>query len=368
MVSANGLRSNVAIYIQPKPWHNGALYAIAAAALFGASTPAAKLLLGDASPLLIAGLLYLGSGLGLVLVRLGRRRTELLEAPLRGSDWLWLGGATLFGGILGPVLLMTGLAQSTAATASLLLNVEAVATALIAWLVFREHASGRTVVGMALVLLGAAMLTWTGKPTLSGLFGPLMIVAACLAWAIDNNLTRNISGSDAVQIASVKSLVAGLVNTGLAFLVMHAAIPDIKVLIGATLIGFLGYGVSLVCYIFALRNLGTARTAAYFSTAPFIGAAIAAAMGSAVLDARFFIASAFMLGGVWLHVSEEHGHEHVHEMIEHEHAHIHDEHHQHEHSPADPPGEPHSHRHKHDALVHAHVHFPDLHHRHTHEA
>ncbi|HEX8805797.1 MAG TPA: EamA family transporter, partial [Candidatus Aquilonibacter sp.] len=217
-----------------------------------------------------------------------------------------------------------------------------------------------------LILLGGFALAWTGTPTLQTLFGPLAIVGACISWGIDNNLTRNIASGDPVAIATTKSLVAGTANTALGLLVAHAAVPTVGFFAAAALVGFLGYGLSLVLFILALRELGTARTGAYFSTAPFIGTAIAVAMGSAVIDARFLIAAVCMIAGVWLHVTEQHQHEHTHEPFEHEHAHVHDEHHRHEHSPDDPTGEPHTHRHRHERLVHAHPHFPDIHHRHAH--
>jgi drug/metabolite transporter (DMT)-like permease len=343
----------------------GAFYAAGAAALFGASTPAAKVLLGSVPPSLLAGLLYLGSGIGLLCLWLARRRTAV-ETPIARRDLWWLAGATLFGGIIGPVLLMFGLARTAAATASLLLNVEGIATALIAWLAFREHASRRTVFGMFLILLGAIMLSWQGHATVVNFIGPLAIAGACIAWAIDNNLTRNIAGSDAVQIAAIKSLVAGAVNTLLAIVFAHANLPSAGTVLAAAAVGFVGYGLSLVLYILGLRELGTARTGAYFSTAPFIGAAMSVAIGSAVVDTRFVFAAVLMFAGVWLHVTERHEHEHMHEAVEHEHSHVHDAHHQHEHSPGDPLGEPHSHRHKHTPLTHAHAHFPDEHHRHAH--
>lgn len=344
----------------------GIAYALAAAALFGASAPAVKPLLGTTSPLLAAGLLYLGSGVGLALLRRLQPKRAAAETPLRGRDWLWLGGATLCGGVIGPALLMTGLARTDAATTSLLLNLEALATAVLAWVVFREHASRRTVLGMALILAGAVAIGWSSAPSFAMLAGPLAVAGACLAWAIDNNLTRNIAGSDPMQIVVVKSLVAGLVNGSLGFAAAHGSLPPPGAIAAVALIGFAGYGVSLVLYILALRHLGTARTGAYFSTAPFIGAAIAVAMGSATLDWRFAAAGLLMGTGVWLHATEEHGHEHLHEAMEHEHAHVHDEHHQHAHAPGDPPGEPHAHRHRHERLVHTHPHFPDLHHTHEH--
>ena len=346
--------------------HQGALYAIAAAVLFGASTPAAKPLLGSASPLLVAGLLYLGSGVGLSIVRLFEIRRRSMETPLRRSDWPWMFGSIVFGGIVGPVLLMTGLARTPAATTSLLLNLEGLFTALLAWLAFREHASRRTVLGMLAILAGGVILAWSGSQSSSSIVGLLCIGGACLAWALDNNLTRNISGSDPLQIAGVKSLTAGIVNTSLAVFVTHATFPGAGAIAGAALIGFFGYGASLVLFVLALRNLGTARTGAYFSTAPFIGAALAFVSGSGMLNAQFGLAAGLMGIGVWLHLTETHSHEHTHEATEHEHVHTHDVHHQHAHLPGDPKTEPHSHRHRHEPIRHAHPHFPDVHHLHQH--
>ena len=344
-----------------------AFYGLLSALLFGASTPAAKMLLGTTSPQLVAGLLYLGSGIGLAAVRAGGARSAPHEAPLRGTDWLWLAGATIAGGIAGPVLLMNGLARTTAATASLLLNLEAVATALIAWLVFREHTSRRMVAGMSVILLGAVILAWNGPISAGAALGPLLIAGACLSWAIDNNLTRNISGGDPYVIASVKSIVAGAITTSIGLLLLHDRLPDVRIagLIG--LVGFFGYGLSLVCFIFAMRYGGTARTSAYFSTAPFVGAILSVLFLHGTFDWRLAVAGALMAVGIYAHVTEEHSHEHAHDALEHEHAHVHDEHHAHAHGPQDPIGEPHSHRHRHEPLIHAHPHFPDLHHRHEHE-
>ena len=348
-----------------KRLHAGAWYAIAAALLFGASTPAAKPLLGSATPQLVAGLLYLGSGAGLFLLRLLRGRHST-ETPLRKRDMLWMLGSIFFGGIAGPLLLMTGLARTPATTTSLMLNLETVFTALIAWIVFREHASLRTITGMAAILAGGVVLAWSGSPSMATLVGPLCIAGACVSWAIDNNLTRNISGSDPLEIASVKSLVAGGVNTSLAIFVQHAAPPSLAVIAISGVVGFFGYGLSLVFFVLALRHIGTARTGAYFSTAPFAGAALALLFGHGAMNWQLGATALLMGFGVWLHLSEVHEHEHEHETMQHDHLHVHDEHHQHEHADGVPMTEPHSHPHVHDALRHSHPHFPDLHHWHAH--
>ena len=344
----------------------GAPMALASAALFGASTPFAKLLLGVVDPWLLAGLLYLGSGMGLALVQLARRPLGVgaTEAPLRRSDLPWLALVVLAGGVVGPVLLMFGLARTSAANAALLLNLEGLATMAIAWVVFRENVDRRILLGALAILAGAVLLSWRGGPAGIG-WGALLIAGACVAWGIDNNLTRRLSGADPVQIAMLKGLAAGAVNLGLA-LARGAILPAPATLLGAGLIGFLGYGVSLTLFVLALRHLGTARTGAYFSTAPFIGGAVAVVLFGEPVTARLLGAALLMAIGVTLHLIERHEHEHVHEEMVHEHAHVHDEHHQHAHAPEDPPGEPHVHVHRHTRLVHRHPHYPDLHHRHGH--
>jgi drug/metabolite transporter (DMT)-like permease len=348
--------------------HRAAWAALAAAVLFGASTPFAKQLLGDgsraAAPFLLAGLLYLGSGLGLSVLRLLRDKGWRASGLAR-HDWPWLLGAIAFGGVLGPLLLMVGLARTTAATASLLLNLESVLTALLAWLVFKESTDRRIVLGMGLIVAGAAVLTWpAGEAAVWGI-GPLALAGAGLAWAIDNNLTRKVSASDALFIASSKGLVAGVVNTGLAF-ALGAAWPAPSFGASAMLIGFLGYGLSLVLFVLALRGLGAARTGAYFSTAPFVGVALAIAVFGEPASNGFWLAAALMAAGVGLHLTEQHAHEHTHEPLHHGHSHTHDAHHQHRHDFAWDGAEPHSHDHQHEALTHHHAHFPDIHHLHRH--
>ena len=353
----------------------GAPMALASAALFGASTPFAKLLLGTVDPWLLAGLLYLGSGIGLGLVQLARLPLGIgaAEAPLRRADMPWLALVVLAGGVVGPVLLMFGLTRTSAANAALLLNLEGLATMAIAWVVFRENVDRRILLGALAILAGAVLLSWQGGPAGVG-WGALLIAGACVAWGIDNNLTRKLSGADPVQIAMLKGLAAGAVNLGIAL--TRGAVPSAPAtLLGAGLIGFLGYGVSLTLFVLALRHLGTARTGAYFSTAPFIGGAVAVVLFGEPVTARLLGAALLMAIGIALHLLERHEHEHVHgEMthehvhgeMTHEHVHGHDEHHQHAHAPDDPPGEPHVHVHRHTRLAHRHPHYPDLHHRHEH--
>jgi drug/metabolite transporter (DMT)-like permease len=344
--------------------------ALAAAALFGASTPFAKLLLESTPPQLLAGLLYLGSGAGLFLVwARGRRSIKAVrETALARHDVLWLVGAIGFGGVFGPLLLMLGLVRTPASGASLLLNLEGVFTALIAWFVFRENFDRRIALGMLAIVAGGIVLSWEGRLSWGGSAGPLAVSGACLCWGIDNNLTQKVSAGDPVQIAMLKGLAAGSVNTAIA-LFGGANWPPVSDIIGALSLGFLSYGVSLVLFVLALRQLGTARTGAYFSTAPFVGAVLSLAMFHERPTPFLLYAATLMAIGVWLHLTERHEHEHRHQAMEHDHVHVHDEHHRHPHVPSDPPITdpiPHTHRHRHEPLVHAHAHYPDIHHRHDH--
>jgi drug/metabolite transporter (DMT)-like permease len=339
--------------------------ALAAAALFGASTPLVKLLVGELPTLLLAGLLYLGSGLGLAVIRLLRDR-GWKPGGLAAGEWHWLAGAIVFGGLLGPVLLVFGLTRTDAGAASLMLNLEAVLTAVLAWVIFKENADRRIVLGMLLIVAGGAVLAWpTAGSATPDWIGPLAIAAACLCWAIDNNLTRRVSGSDALFIAGAKGWTAGVVNTSLALL-LGASLPAWSTVGAAMAVGLMGYGLSLVLFVRALRELGTARTGAYFSTAPFIGAAIAILLLGEPTSAPFWLAAGLMSAGVWLHLTERHAHAHTHEPLEHTHPHVHDAHHQHEHDFDWDGSEPHSHPHGHAVITHKHPHFPDIHHRHGH--
>jgi drug/metabolite transporter (DMT)-like permease len=342
----------------------GVPLALLSAVLFGASAPFAKLLLGTVPPQLLAGLLYLGAGVGLAVVHGARAALGIPaeEAPLRRRDAPWLVAVVLFGGFAGPLLLMLGLARTSAASGSLLLNLEGLATMLIAWVVFRENVDRRLMLGAFAILAGAAVLSWSGEEVRFDA-GAMLIAAACVAWGIDNNLTRKLSSSDPVIIAMIKGLAAGCVNVCLALL-LGAAVPSASTIGGAAVVGFLGVGVSLVLFMLALRHLGAARTGAYFSLAPFIGAMIAVALLHEAMTVQLVLAGLLMGGGLWLHLTERHEHEHVHEPMEHEHVHVHDGHHQHAHD--GPVTEPHSHGHRHATLRHTHAHYPDLHHQHGH--
>lgn len=338
--------------------------ALGAALLFGAGTPLAKLLLEAANPWLLAGLLYAGSGAGLFIYR------RLARAPavqLASGDMRWLAAAIVSGGVVGPALLMAGLAGMPASGASLLLNAEGVFTALLAWFVFKENFDRRIAAGMALIVAGAVVLSWPSEADLGTLIPSLAVLGACLAWGLDNNFTRKVALNDATYIAMAKGLVAGTTNCALAF-AAGASLPAWPAIAGAAVLGFASYGVSLVLFVVALRELGTARTGAYFSTAPFAGAVLALFLLGEPFTLQLGAAAALMAAGVWLHLTERHEHAHWHEHLDHEHEHEHDEHHRHAHDSPMEPGARHSHRHAHEPMEHSHPHYPDAHHRHGHGA
>jgi drug/metabolite transporter (DMT)-like permease len=335
--------------------------ALGSALLFGMGTPLAKFLLDVVDPWLLAGLLYLGSGLGLKLYHLFTKTTPV---RLEKNERIWFAGAILSGGVVAPVLLMIGLSAMPASGASLLLNAESVFTALLAWFAFRENFDRRIALGMVSIVAGAVILAWPKTVGLSGLWPSLAVLGACFAWGVDNNLTRKVSLADATWVASTKGLVSGMINLVLAFS-LGASLPSFPSLVGAMVMGFFAYGVSLALFVVGLRYLGAARTGAYYSIAPFFGAVFAVFMGEAV-TIPLLVSGGLMGLGVWLHLTELHEHEHIHEGMWHEHEHVHDEHHHHEHDAQVPPRGRHSHLHWHEPMTHIHSHFPDIHHRHDH--
>ncbi len=367
--------------------HEGVWAALASAVLFGAGTPLAKSLLaaspGRAVPWLLAGSLYAGSGLGLLVYR---RLKNLPTPQLNRGESFWLLAAVVCGGGVAPVLLMSGLTRMTASHASLLLNAEAVLTSLLAWALFKEHLGRRIVLGMALIVAGAVLLSWPqsgGGASLqaSELWPALAVLLACAFWALDNNFTRKVAHVDATWIACIKGLSAGSTNLLLAFL-WGAALPSLAGMSAAMVIGFLAYGVSLALFVVALRHLGASRAGAYFSTAPFVGAVLSVLLFGDAVTGKLLAASGLMGLGVWLHLTENHAHEHHHIALAHAHEHTHDAHHQHEHQhehehesnggsvvpagTAHESGHSHNHNHSHAPLSHSHPHFPDAHHRHPH--
>lgn len=342
----------------------GAALGLAAAALFGLSAPVAKLLLGQIAPVLLAGLLYLGAAVGLWVHRAIARPTR--EAPLGRSDVWRLGFVVLSGGIAGPVLMLLGLARVTGLTGSLLLNLEAPFTVLLAVLLFREHLGRYAAIAAVLIVSGAFVLKLEPGSLGADTAGVLLLAAACACWAVDNNLTQRLSLKDPFAIVRVKTLVAGLANATLGLVVTAGALPPWQFVLGALVLGSLSYGVSVVLDAFALRLIGAAREAAYFATAPFVGALASVVLLGDGLRWHDGLAMAMMALGVGFLLRERHSHEHGHDELEHEHLHEHDDHHRHEHGPEVPLGEPHSHAHRHAPLVHDHPHVPDAHHRHRH--
>jgi drug/metabolite transporter (DMT)-like permease len=253
-----------------------------------------------------------------------------------------------------------------AASASLLLNLEAVFTAVIAWIGFREHTDRRLVVGMLLIIAGGVVLAWPRAGSArAGLDAVLLIAGACLCWGLDNNLTRKVATADADFIAGTKGLIAGITNFTLG-VVLGAKLPAPVLAASAMTVGLLGYGASLALFVLALRTLGSARAGAYFATAPFLGAALAVIFLHEPVQSGFLIAALLMAVGVLLHVTERHSHEHSHPALVHSHRHVRDLHHQHGHDFAWDGSEPHAHAHEHASLTHKHPHYPDLHHRHDH--
>lgn len=342
--------------------------ALVAAFFFGCIAPGTKYLIADLPPQSMAGVLYFSAGIGLLILLVYRKEFSSAIAQFQRKDSKWLAAATLFGGVLGPAFLTYGLLNISGSTASLLLNLESVLTSLIAWSIFKEHFEKRIVWGMLFIIAGCIILS-IGSQSASGgqdsLLGFFLITLACLSWGIDNNVTRNISHLNPVSTASIKGLIAGAANLMLGYFLGERF--GVNVQLGqAAVLGFLGIGISLVAFIISLGSIGTARTGALFSTAPFIGSILSILILKESASIPFLIALALMAIGVWFHLSEDHSHEHTHETMLHSHDHIHDEHHQHTHDPDTPAGEPHSHQHLHHVIVHSHGHFPDIHHRHEH--
>jgi len=347
-----------------------AALALLAAFMFGVSAPLSKLLLHATEPLMLAGLIYLGSFLGLCLPAVARRlfaggRRPDSEARLRAADLPLFAAATLTGAVIAPFLLMFGLDRVTAVGGSLLLNLEAPLTILLAVLLFGEHLGARQIVASTLILAGALVVSRSPGEIGGSWIGAAAVAGAALSWAIDTNLAQRLSLRDPVAVIRLKSIIGGLAMLGGA-LAAGERLPGAAAIGGALAVGALCYGASAVAYVYALRDLGAARSGAYFATAPFLGALAALPIVGERLSLAAAVTMALMAAGVALLLREVHHHEHVHDELEHDHAHVHDDHHRHEHAPGTLAAEPHAHPHRHDRLVHAHTHVPDLHHRHTH--
>ncbi len=346
---------------------SGPLFGLLAALSFGVGAPLAKLLGARVAPLMLAALLYGGAAAALSLFGRVRRPGAVREAPLGRADVPALVVITVLGGMVGPYLMLLGLARASATAGALLLNFEAPLTALVAVIAFGEHLGRRALLASGLVAAGAALLAGGhGVGGASGA-GVAALAGACAAWAVDNNLTQRLALRDPVAIVRVKTLGAAVGNFALA-LAHGDALPDGGLIAAALGLGAVSYGASVLLDAYALRLLGAAREAAYFATAPFIGAVAGAALFHEPLGAVELSAGVLMMAGVVALLREGHGHPHTHEPLEHEHAHVHDAHHQHAHdAPHDGPvAEPHSHVHRHDPITHTHPHTPDAHHRHRH--
>jgi drug/metabolite transporter (DMT)-like permease len=345
------------------------IQAIFAAILFGASAPLSKVLLGELDPIPLAGFLYLGSGLGAVIVMLfqGKRgKGQNLEAQLTRPDFPWLSGAIIAGGIIAPIFLLIGLRITPASTASLLLNFETVATAMIAGLIFKEAIDKHIFWAIALITFASILLSWSSE---GWGFSPaaLLILAACFFWGLDNNFTRNISSKDPLVIVSIKGLVAGSFSLILA-LILGNPFPPMMIILLALLLGAICYGLSIYLIILSMRHLGSTRAYALFAIAPFAGMLLSFLLMNDKPLWNFWPGIVLMIVGTWIMISENHAHDHTHEPLFHTHKHCHpDEHHDHMHQPGEflIHGE-HSHEHQHASLDHEHKHTPDLHHRHFH--
>lgn len=343
----------------------GATLGLLAAALFGLSAPIAKMLLGAVSPVLLAGLLYLGAAGGLGLHRMIRPGT--VETSLGRADIPKLIGVVLSGGVLGPILMLFGLQRVTAVAGALLLNLEAPFTVLLAVVLFGEHLGKYAAGAVSLILSGAMALKFEPGALAADTGGVLLIAAACLCWAFDNNLTQRLALHDPFAVVRVKATAAGLVNLVLGLVVTSGHLPAAVYVGGALVLGSLSYGASVVLDAYALRMVGAAREAAYFATAPLVGVLVAISILGNPLHWNDLAAMVAMGLGVALLVRERHDHFHEHQAIEHDHLHEHDQHHQHEHgAEVLVVGAVHSHWHRHDPLVHDHPHVPDAHHRHRH--
>lgn len=343
------------------------IQALLAALLFGASAPLAKTLLGEIAPIPLAAFLYLGSGIGLLGIKIVQnlvKRSSQHEAQVKKPDIIWLAGAILAGGVAAPITLLFSLNQTPAATASLLLNFEGVATTLLAALAFKESISGKAWRAIALITVASIILSINLSASWGFSAGALGIIAACFLWGLDNNFTRHISAKDPLAIVTIKGLAAGSFSLVLA-LILGNKLPGLASIAGAMLLGCLSYGLSIVLFIHAMRGLGAARTSALFGISPLAGMLLSFVIFREFPTWMFLIALPLMAVGTLLLLNEEHEHHHIHEMTIHEHAHSHDDdHHAHAHEGLN--RKKHSHIHKHDELIHQHDHMPDLHHRHIH--
>ncbi len=364
---------------------DGVINALFAAILFGLSTPLAKIVIGEIKPFMLAGLLYTGSGAGLLIIMIFLKILKpdfMLGPPLKYTDLPWLAGAILSGGFLSPLFLMYGLFNTSAFTASLLLNLEGVFTALIAWFIFKENFDKKIMAGIIFITAGSVVLSYpSGEyPGFTSFTGPIFIITACFLWAADNNFTKKISGGDPFQISIIKGMTAGLTNLFISYYYMNISFPGYSSIIKSLITGFFGYGLSLLLFILALRQIGASRTGAYFSIAPFFGAIASIFIFKENPGCAFYISFILMAAGIYCHLSENHDHSHKHTYLCHEHVHSHDDmHHNHNHNymrhskfnyeyieDNKIKNHVHSHFHEHQPVLHSHFHYPDIHHEHEH--
>ena len=340
----------------------GTVEGLAAAALFGLSAPLSKVLLGSVSPELLAGLLYAGAAVALsVAMRLRPRTTE---ASLQRSDLPFLAAVTLTGGVLAPVAMLTGLDRTSGVAGSLLLNLEAPFTILVALLVFGEFLDRSSKAASVLIIGGAVVLGFGPGAIRADAIGATLIAGACALWAIDNNLTQRLTDRDPFAIVRVKASVAAVANLTIAT-ARGAHWPHPSSLAAALALGAAAYGLSVLLDAYALRHVGAAREAALFATGPFFGALAAIPLLGESIGAADVFAAAAMAGGITVLIRARHAHRHTHEPLVHEHRHRHDDdHHGHPHDPVVVGW--HSHPHEHEPITHAHPHDSDLHHRHPH--
>ncbi|GAB7016695.1 DMT family transporter [Methanogenium cariaci] len=351
------------------------IYALLAAMLFGASAPAAKILLTEIEPVTLGALFYIGSGVGLLiymwLERLSGGDRHTLEASLTRSDLSSVAGLILFGGILAPMVLMVSLQYTPSATASLLLNFEPVATTILAVLFFHEAVGKRIAVALGLITISCIILSYDPAAVWGFSLAALGILLTCTCWSLDNNISRNVAAKDPIPIVAIKGVVAGVLMAGVAFL-LGETVPSLSVAVIAMVVGFFSYGgIVSVLFLWALRGIGTARAGSILAVSPFFGVIISLVVFTDPLAPAFFVALPVMAIGAYLLMTEHHSHPHCHPATFHEHRHDHDDlHHFHQHVGVEPPlsasGE-HCHPHQHEELVHDHPHKPDIHHRHSHK-
>jgi drug/metabolite transporter (DMT)-like permease len=343
------------------------LYVMFSATLFGLSSPLAKILVKDISPIALAGLLYLGAFIGLASYYIIRKILSIdtnRTLPLGKRDIPWLVGAIASGGIVAPICLMFGLQVTSGFSASLFLNLEGIATAVIAIFFFHENAGKRLWLALLCMTIAGILLAWNTEQNHFNIVGPLLITMACLGWGIDNNLTRRISEKDPIQIVMLKGVIAGTISLSMAFL-LGERISFNGQLLFALLLGAFSYGISLVFFVKALKGLGSSRTGVFYSFGPFIGALASIIILKEWLGWLMFPAIVLMMVGVWLIIYERHSHEHYHQVVEHNHLHRHDDlHHNHTHTEKVP--DTHAHVHTHAEISHEHAHWPDTDHQHTH--